>query len=1024
MKKIFLLFLLSIIGIQIALCQIQISGIITSSEDGLGVPGSAVVVKGTTIGTTADIDGHYKLTIPQDAKILLFSFVGLKSQEVPFTGQTTINIILGTDIFKLEEVIVAGVASATPKRKLSVSVTKVGSDQLEEVPATSAATALQGKVSGITIVSGGGPGQSVGIRLRSSTSLLGGQSPLIIVDGIMLEGELADINVDDIDAMEVVKGAAASALYGSRAGSGVINIRTKRGKLSSEGTTEVRFRNEYGISQLAKEIKLAEHHPYRLTDDYQQLGYTKYFGVTYPEGYNGGGNNKITGSRALDFDHYSDNPYSFTIDPQKEIFLDGNFYTNYLSIISSGVKTSFMLSFENNHNSGIVFSKRGSNRQSIRVNIDHMLNEKIKISSSTNIIDTKLDQPNEGSASAFYDLLFMNPDINLDADAPLSDSTFLKEYYIKPDNWSISGNPKHALFHEKIKTKKFSVLQNFNASLNLLKWLVANIDYSLEKRNNEFTLFMPVGYMSPDEKKRNGSFGKQNGNGLSQTFSSTINVNKTLGEFTTKGKLSYIFEKSEESSSFGIGDSLLTTGIRTLNAVTERIKVSSSEFATKAKNYSAIVDFDYKGKYMASVLYRLDGSSLFGANNRWNPYYRYSLAYRLSEDIKINNIQELKLRFAVGTSGQRPGFDYQYETFVISNGQYIPYSSGNKDLKPSETKETEFGINIQFFERFETEITLSSNDTKGAFVPVPLPASTGFQAKWSNAATLSGSSFEWSVSAQVLKTSDWEWRMNLSFDHIRQKVSELTVPPFFNGPRSSFYLKKGETFGVMYGNDWVRSLDQMKNQLANKKVIGDYTVNSEGYVIAKATEGTLNEKPILLKDAFGQTAFVKIADMNPDFNMSLNSSLTWKNLTLTMLWSWKNGGQIYNFTRQNLYLDKRHGDFDQSGKEAYKKKSIDYYYGFYNGLSPNTYFVEDGTYLKLRELAISYSTKKGFSGLKTIKFLKGAKFSFLARNLLTFTKYTGWDPEVASGGDLTNYAFDDFGYPNYRSYTVSLELRF
>ena len=164
--------------------------------------------------------------------------------------------------------------------------------------------------------------------------------------------------------------------------------------------------------------------------------------------------------------------------------------------------------------------------------------------------------------------------------------------------------------------------------------------------------------------------------------------------------------------------------------------------------------------------------------------------------------------------------------------------------------------------------------------------------------------------------------------------------------------------------------------------------------------------------------------MNADFNMSLNTNLVWKNLSMSMLWSWKSGGQIYNLTRQNLYLDKRHGDFDQTGVAEYKKKTIDYYYGFYDGLSPNTYFVEDGSYLKLREVSLNYSIGKNISKIKGLEFVKGVKIGLLARNLLTFTKYTGWDPEVASGGDLTNYAFDDFGYPNYRSYTASLELRF
>lgn len=1025
MKRFPLVFLLIFIGLQHAFSQVQVSGTVTSADDGLGIPGAAVYVKGSTIGTTADVDGNFKLSVPQDA-VLVFSFVGMKSQKIPVNGQTVFNVVLASDIFKLDEVVVAGVASATPKRKLSVSVTKVGSEDLQEVPAASAATALQGKVAGITIVSGGSPGQGAGIRLRSSTSLLGSQSPLIIIDGIVTDGDISDLNVDDIDAMEVVKGAAASALYGSKAGSGVINIRTKRGKLSSDKITEVRIRNEFGISQLGKEIKLAEHHPYLLADDYQQPGYTKYAGVTYPAGYSGGGNNKISGTRMLDFDHYADNPYSFTINPQKEIFLNGNFYTNYASITSSSVATSLMLSFENNHNSGIVFNKKGSDRQSFRANIDHMLSDKIKISSSTSVGTNNLDYPGEGASSAFYDLLFMNPDVNLDMDAPLSDTTYLTKYFYKPDNWSLSGNPKHVLYYEQQNIKKYSVLQNINANVTLLKWLVAEADYSLERKNDTYTGILPVGYKgSQDEKKENGSIIKQSSNSLNQTFAATLNLNQKFGDLVTKGKLSYLFENSQASAMLAGGDSLLASGINTLDAVTIRKVMSSGATSEKAINYFGIIDLDYKDRYIASVLLRYDGSSLFGENNRWNPYYRYSLAYRLSEDIKINNIQELKLRYSVGTSGQRPGFDYQYETFMIQGGQYVPYRSGNKDLKPSETKESEFGLNIQFLERFESEITISNNETKGAFVPVPLPVSTGFSQKWSNAATLSGSSFEFSLSSQIINTSDLNWRVNLSFDRIRQKVTKLDVPAFPTGPNNWFYIKEGEIFGVMYGQDWVTNLDQMRNQLPKGKKIEEYKVNSDGYVIEKVTEGTTYEKPFVLKNEVGQDVYVKIADMNPDFNMNLSSNFSWENLSMSMLWSWKSGGNIYNYTKQYLYLDKRHGDIDQFGKEPYQKKAIDYYFTFYNGLTPNSHFVEDGSYLKLREFGLNYTLSvKTLSGIKALKFMKGLKLGFLARNLLTFTKYSGWDPEVASGGDLTNYAFDDFGYPNYRSYTVSLELKF
>lgn len=1037
-RLLFSVFLFMVIQGQVV-AQLTVSGTVTSAEDNMGIPGASVVVKGTQIGTATDMDGKYTLKVPEGYNTLVFSFVGLKTQEVAINGQTNIDVVLSPDIFKLEEVVVSGVASATPKRKLSVSVAKVGSEDLEAVPAASAATALQGKVAGVTIVGGGDPGESAGIRLRSSTSIMGAQEPLFIVDGVIIDGDLSDYNVNDIESIEVVKGAAASALYGSRAGSGVIVVKTKRGASAGENQSEIRVRNEMGFSQLARKIKLAEHHPYQLASDYQQPGYTKYAGVTYPEGYNGGYNKQISGSRILDYDHYADNPYSFINDVQNEIFRPGLYYTNYVSVATNSNVSSLLFSFENNDNAGIVFNKKGQQRQNFRMNADLTLIEKLKISGSLAYTKTQNDlaggewvlnngevveNGSENALSAFSDALFMNPDVNLNMDAPASDSTILKKYFIKPDNWAISGNPKHTLYYETRTAKKNNVLLSFNANYPLLNWLLLDVDYGMENRNTEYTRYVPVGFQgSARENEKNGSQRFQQRNGLSQTFQTTLNLNKSFGQWVTKGKLSYLFEKSYEKVAFATGDSILASGITSLSALGKNISIGSNYVEERARNYFAILDADYKDRYIFSILFRYDGSSLFGPENRWNPYYRYSLAYRLSKDFAIPHIDELKLRYSVGTSGQRPGYDFQYETFTIVNGQYFPYSAANKAIKPSETKETEMGLNIQFLEKFEAEITYSQNQTTGAFIPVPLSAASGFRYQWRNAATLEGSSLEWSLSTQAVKTKNLEWRINISFDRIRQKVTHLEAPAFFVGPSNFdyFYIKEGETFGVMYGYDWVRSLEQMKKQLPAGDNIDNYVVNSDGYVIRKGTEGTYLEKPIPLLDASGQPYFGKIADMNPDFNMSLQTTLQWKKWSLSMLWNWKQGGDIYNYTKQNLFLDKRAGEFDQAGKPDYQKKSIDYYFTFYDAFKANSYFVEDGTFLKLRELGIYYQFAAGEGKLS---FLKGGKIGLLGRNLLTFTRYSGWDPEVASGADRTNYIVDIFNYPNYRSVTFSLELKF
>ena len=250
----------------------NISGVVKSSEDGLSVPGASISVKGTTVGTVTDIEGNFELTIPSDAKTLVFSFVGLKTIELPVGNQTVFNVTLEPDVFGIDEVIVSGVSADTPRKKLSVSVGRVGEQELKEVPASSAASALQGKMAGVTVTSTTGePGSGSTILVRGATQISGSQNPLIIVDGVQMQGTLADINVDDIESIEVVKGASASALYGSQAGNGVVVVTTKRGKSLSQGESVVTFRNEYGVNTVSSTYDLSKSHAFILADDWQNV---------------------------------------------------------------------------------------------------------------------------------------------------------------------------------------------------------------------------------------------------------------------------------------------------------------------------------------------------------------------------------------------------------------------------------------------------------------------------------------------------------------------------------------------------------------------------------------------------------------------------------------------------------------------------------------------------------------------------------------------------------------------------------
>jgi TonB-linked SusC/RagA family outer membrane protein len=993
----------------------MISGTVRYKSDGSPIVGANVIIKGTTKGTTTDLEGHYSISVGKKDHQLSFSFVGMQSVDVNIANKNKIDVELQDDTYGLNEVVIAGVAAKTPRKNLTISVTKVNDKALNTAPAPSVVQSLEGKVAGVTVVQANGlPGSGAAIRLRGSTSLTGNQSPLIVMDGVILSTNLADINVNDIASVEVVKGAAASALYGSRAGNGVLVITSKRGQ-NLNGHTRVNVRSEWGVQEIPHYIKQATHHPYQLADDWQQYtDFTKYKGVTYDSL-----GNVIHGSRRVTDSGYADQPYARLIDQQKEFYKKGFYSNNYISVSGNKKSTNFLISYEQNKQSGVIFSTGGYTRNNLRVNLDHHILPNLKISTSNLFIYTNSNNP--GSYKSFNDLLFVSPDVDLtkfNSDGSL--------YKILPDPWSVAENPLYPLYYRQKTAQRVSLIGNVIGNWEIKPWISANVKYTYEYRNKYWNTYTPKGYLASGGQYLGGSLYKETYQNLNQDFQFTINMNKQFNELVTKLKLSYLYENSSYNDYNVLGHDFIVADVPQLNNTDPtKSQLSSYEGKIVAINYFGIMDLTWKDRYLFSGLFRMDGSSLFGANERWNPYYRISAGYRISKDVSIPGIDEMKIRTSYGTSGQRPGFSYQYETWSIINGVLKKSTLGNKNLKPSETAELEVGLNIDFLKKFSFEATYSNSVTHDAFALSPLPSHLGYPNQWRNVGTLAANALEASLSSRIIKKNHFGWNMNLTFSRIRQKVTKLNIPEFNTGPRNAFFLKEGETFGVMYGYSWVKSLDVMSNQLPAGRTIDDYTINSDGYVILKGTEGTKAEKAIKLdNNGDGLPDKVVIGNGNPDFNMSMSNSIRLWNFDVYFLFSWKNGGNIYNYTRQYTFRDNRALVIDQSGKAPGTKKAINYYQTFYDGTGINSYFVEDGSFFKLREFSVSYHINHNDLEKMRMGFLHNFRVGVQAKNIFTWTKYTGYDPEVASGGDLTNYPFDNFGYPNYRVITASVSFTF
>jgi hypothetical protein len=497
-------------------------------------------------------------------------------------------------------------------------------------------------------------------------------------------------------------------------------------------------------------------------------------------------------------------------------------------------------------------------------------------------------------------------------------------------------------------------------------------------------------------------------------------------------RLAYLIETLNQNRDSTRGSKLNVTAVPDLAALDPAQIVTSSNLTqARTVDYQASQNFTIRDRYIIDAQVRRDESSLFGPDARSANFYRVAGAYRISEDFHIPGVQELKIRAARGTAGLRPNFSDQYETYSISGGTISKFQLGNKNLEPAVQTENEYGINTTFLNRFDLEVVHADRTTKGAFLRVPLsPAqSGGFQNQIQNAADVSSKTTELSLQTLVIDRPNFSYSFGLTGDHTTQRILKLGRAPFrvnAGGQNQDvFYYKTGEPLGIIYGAKWVRSFSELQqNPLYANAVASDYVVNPLGFLVSTASRGTPSERPIAYVDAAGNTQF-KIGDVNPDFSFGFSNNLKIRGVGLYALFDGQKGGQIYNFTKQWMFQDFRHGDEDQSGKAPDQKIALPFYSaGLYNGLVASDYFVESGTYVKLRELSLSYDF--GVRMLDRVglsRYANNVKVALIGRNLYTWTNYSGFDPEVTSGNDF-NFRIDGFRYPQFRTITGQVTVGF
>lgn len=1009
---------------------VTISGKVMS-EAGQPVVGAnvAVNVANQIYGSVANEKGAYTFSVPRvtrgQALVVTARFFGFapSRKTVEYAGANiTVDFAMKADPFRLTEMVITGVATETSMNKVPFSIAKVSAEKMSEVPATNPISALAGKVTGTRIEMGSGePGAAPTIRLRGSTNLGAGNSaPIILLDGVITKFSMSDIDASDVENIEVLKGAAAASFYGSDAANGVINITTKRGKGGAEGEVQVKVRSEIGTSSIEHYVPINQHHPWVLNAD---------------------GSFKVDagGFRTLEADNTYDNAFPAAgadrwRNQLKEWLDPGSFYTNNIQVALKRGNTNFATSFTSDHDQGILPMRRGFFRQSARINVDQAITSKIDMSTSVTYGSSSYDFP-LGDTGVWFNLLQAPPDLDLAHPDATKDVLYYPKLPVTKGG-GLRANPLYSLSTSSSDFSRERLLGSGSIRYRPFEWLKLDASYGTDRSNTRNANYTPRGTLSATGVAGNGSLSNSANNDVAENSQVNAVASKLwFGNLNTTTRLSYLVERFHTIYNYSGGSKLNVSSVPDMAALDPtQLNVSSYNHELNSVDYMVGQTFDYKDRYVLDGLYRRDGSSLFGRDARWANFYRVAGTYRLTEDIQIPNVQELRLRAAQGTAGLRPAFADQYETYSLGAGQYSKNQLGNYDLKPAVQTETEYGINMQFLNRFDLEVVNATRRTVGAFLSVPLSLaqSGGFRTQVQNAATVGAKTWEFSLQSNIWDSPNVKYTLGITADHTTQKIEKLGSAPFrVNATgaqgQDAFFYKEGEPLGIMYGAKWVRNVNQLLDNPANKAnasfSVDNYTVNSDGYVVLKANKGKVNETPIKYVDANGNTNFV-IGDVNPDLNYGISNTLRYKSLQVYALFSAVKGGKIYNFTKQWMTQDSRTAMQDQSGKPAADRIADGFYQTLYNGLVASDAYVEDGSYVKLKELSVSYTlNKKLLETLQVSHLVKGAKIAFIGRNLMTWTNYSGFDPEVTSASDF-NFRMDGFRYPNFRKITGQFELTF
>ena len=978
MKRFILLFFsLALLTFHSAFAQnFVVKGTVVSHEDNEPLIGVTILQEGTTNGVVTDMDGNYSLEVKGASNAtLVFSYIGYAAQNHKVNASTgVLNVSLKSDAEMIDEVVVVAYG-VRKKGTIAGSVSTVKSEKLENVPTASFDQALQGQTPGLTVISNSGePSKAATFQIRGTNSINSGTTPLFILDGVPIESSSFNaISPSDIESISVLKDASSTSIYGARAANGVVVITTKRGR-KTDGA-KVTFRGQWGFSQLAG-------NNWDLMNTAERIKYEKEIGLDLGEDYY----NKI---KNIDV-NWMDAVYNNNAPSQ-----------NYdLSVNGATDKTNYYVSGSFFDQDGITVGS-SFRRYNLRANVENRAKEWLKLGTSTLLAYEDVEQAEDGEYALY---------------APISASHFMLPYW-NPYNedgslasqndgeWKGSGqNPIEWMQNNPVKHKTYKVISSLFAEVTPIENLTIRSQFGIDY--SHATSFMQS-FPSYIINNESGTAGRASSDGLTLTVTNTANYRFNLDD--------------THDFNFMIGQEGVNYHYETFQAVTEGQKndaltnMASGSFASSwsdnTSDYGFLSffgrgEYNYKNKYYADFSVRADASSRFGEGNRWAGFWSVGLMWDMRrEDFfkQYDWLTNAQLTFSTGTSGNSSIPNYEHLALVTGGSNYMgetgisPNQRGNKDLTWEKLWTTNIGLRLGFFNRLNFTAEFYNKLTTDMLMQVPVSyADGGYGAYWDNVGAMVNRGVELSLDVDVIKTKNFTWNVFANASYNKNKLTEL-----YNGI-----------------DDYVDSNVTMYS--VGHNVAGFYMVRYAGVNPANG-DALWYTKDGKITNEFSEEDRVLIEGKSfvAPWQGGFGTNLSWKGLMLSAQFSWMADRWVYNNDR---LMDESNGlytSYNQSKRLLYDrwKKPGDVTDIPRHGVTPqfDTHYLENASFLRLKNLMLSYNIPG--KALAKTRFFDGARVFVQGQNLLTFTGFTGIDPEVSANIYRAQY-------PMTRQFTLGVELNF